>query len=562
VSGVDGNPLEHRVLLLGPTTKDAAMTERIFGGRGIASRACPTVPELCAELERGAGAVVLTEEMMETREIRLLVEALLRQPPWSDIPVLLLARGGAGSVAGMRALDIFHNVTVLERPVATATLVSVMRTLLRGRNWQYQIRRYMLELEKAAREREQLLNSEQAARSEAERVSHVKDEFLATLSHELRTPLNAIMGWSQLLRTGAGHNPQDLEEGLRTIERNARVQTQIIEDLLDMSRIVSGRIRLELQRIDLVGVIESALDTVRPPADAKAIQIEKILDTRSAPILGDGGRLQQVFWNLLSNAIRFTPRGGKVSVVLEHVESHLEVSVVDNGEGIKAEFLPHVFDRFRQADPSTTRRHGGLGLGLAIVKQLVELHGGSIRARSEGLGHGATFTVHLPLSAVQAEEAPAPRRQGSTLATHPIPGSYTTLKGVKVLVVDDEPDARALVKRLLEDCEATVATAASAAEALEAVRHEAPTVLVSDIGMPVEDGYSLIRKVRALDRLRGSNTPALALTAYARPEDRMQAIRSGYQMHIAKPVEPAELTTVVAALAGRTSELLNDGHEE
>jgi CheY-like chemotaxis protein/nitrogen-specific signal transduction histidine kinase len=411
----------------------------------------------------------------------------------------------------------------------------------------------MLVLEQAAIEREQLLRSELAARTEAERVSHVKDEFLATLSHELRTPLNAILGWSQLLRRGSEHK-DDLEEGLKTIERNARVQTQIIEDLLDMSRIISGRIRLDVQRVDLTHVIESALDTVKPAADAREIRVVKMLDPSAATISGDPGRLQQVFWNLLSNAIKFTPRGGRIQILLQRVNSHIEVSVSDTGEGINPEFLPHVFDRFRQADPSTTRRHGGLGLGLAIVKQLVELHGGSIVASSAGHGQGATFTVNLPLTVLHVEPPQSDRRHPRAIATQPSEAAHTTLKGVKVLVVDDEPDARALVKRLLEDCQATVVTASSAAEAIEAYRNDIPTVLISDIGMPDEDGYSLIRKVRAIDRTRGQTTPALALTAYARTEDRMQAIRSGYQMHIAKPVEPAELTTVVAALAGRTAQ--------
>jgi signal transduction histidine kinase/ActR/RegA family two-component response regulator len=507
--------------------------------------------------------LILTESVVDSTQVKQLVEHLRRQPPWSDIPILLLAGGGANSTIGLRAIEMFGNVTVLERPVQTPSLLSVVRTLLRARNRQYQIRGYMEDLNAAAREREQLLRSELAARSEAERISGVKDEFLATLSHELRTPLNAILGWSQLLRSGDQHRG-DLEEGLRTIERNARVQTQIIEDLLDMSRIISGRIRLDVQPVELIHVIEAALDTVRPAADAKEIRIVKHLNERVSAITGDPARLQQVFWNLLSNAIKFTLRGGEVRVVLEVINAQIEISVIDTGEGISADFLPHIFERFRQGDPSTTRRHGGLGLGLAIVKQLVELHGGAIRARSAGAGQGATFTVTLPLTAPHLEVEPVPKRRGpKALSPQPmISPARTTLKGVRVLVVDDEPDARSLVKRVLEDCEATVQTAASAAEALEAVRNHPPTVLVSDIGMPEEDGYALIRKVRALDKSRGTTTPALALTAYARSEDRMQAIRNGYQMHIAKPVEPAELTTVVAALAGRTSQCAGDEDAE
>jgi len=565
VSEYEASSLDGRVLLLGPTARDAAMTMRVLASINVSCNACPTVSAVCQELFRGAGALILTEEMLESDELRQLVDQLRNQPPWSDLPVLLLAGGGAGSPAGLRAMEIFRNVTVLERPVHTASLLSVIRTLLRSRSWQHQVRGYMLELKQAAVEREQLLKSELAARTEAERVSRVKDEFLATLSHELRTPLNAILGWSQLLRSGP-NNPVDLEEGLRTIERNARVQTQIIEDLLDMSRIVSGRIRLDVQRMDLVSVIEAALDTVRPAVAAKEINIIKSFNPPTALISGDPARLQQVFWNLLSNAIKFTPRFGKVQVTLEPLHSHLRITVSDNGDGIRAEFLPHVFDRFRQADPSTTRRHGGLGLGLAIVKQLVELHGGSIQAKSTGIGQGATFIVSLPISMPVADQniEPEPRQARAISGIEQFSAPTTLLKGIKVLVVDDEPDARALVKRLLEDCQATVITASSAAEAIEFLKTEPASILVSDIGMPEEDGYALIRKVRALDKQRGITTPALALTAYARSEDRMQAIRNGYQMHIAKPVEPAELTTVVAALAGRAAQIagLLDGSQD
>jgi CheY-like chemotaxis protein len=279
-----------------------------------------------------------------------------------------------------------------------------------------------------------------------------------------------------------------------------------------------------------------------------------VLDPLAGPVSGDPARLQQVFWNLLTNAIKFTPRGGRVQVVLERVNSHLEVSVIDTGEGIRPEFLPHVFDRFRQADATTTRRHGGLGLGLSIVKQLVELHGGSVRAKSAGQGHGATFTVSLPLAVIHPDPAPEdgrrhPKSGGSAPAL--VADLCAEIAGVKVLVVDDEPDARALIRRLLEDCGAAVATAASAAEAMEALQVERPDVLVSDIGMPTEDGYSLIRRVRGLGKEQGGDVPAVALTAYARAEDRMRAIRAGFQMHVPKPVEAAELITMIASLVGR-----------
>ncbi len=414
------------------------------------------------------------------------------------------------------------------------------------------------EQKEAEHERERLLTAERISRFEAERASRMKDEFLATLSHELRTPLNAILGWATILRESAS-DPEDLRHGLETIERNARAQTQIIEDLLDMSRIISGKVRLDVQRVDLAAVARSGIETVRPGAEAKGVRLHAVLDSLAAPVSGDPNRLQQVMWNLLSNAIKFTPRGGRVQVVLERINSHLELSVSDSGEGIKPEFLAHVFDRFRQADASTTRQHGGLGLGLAIVKQLVELHGGTVRARSTGPGQGATFTVALPLTVLHTEPATSDasdveRRHPQAVGAAPvtIPDQCVRIGGVKVLVVDDEPDARLLVRRLLEDCAAIVTTAESAGEALERLASDRFDVLVSDIGMPGEDGYSLIRRVRALGPDRGGNIPAIALTAYARAEDRMRSILAGFQMHVAKPVEPAELITMVASLAGRT----------
>jgi PAS domain S-box-containing protein len=430
-----------------------------------------------------------------------------------------------------RALPIRNDRGEIDRWFGTCTDIHAMRQLVE--------------------EREHLLQSEQAARIEAERASRMKDEFLATLSHEIRTPLNAILGWATVLRS-ARLTAAESAEGLEVIDRNARVQAQIIDDLLDMSRIVSGKLRLDVQRIDLADVIRAAAETVAPAAGAKDIRVQLVLDPLAGPISGDPHRLQQVLWNLLSNAIKFTPRGGRVQVLLERVNSHVEVSVVDSGDGIDPQFLPHVFDRFRQADATTTRRHGGLGLGLAIVKQLVELHGGTIRAKSPGSGQGATFVVSLPLLIVHPELEPVPSRRHPTAATVPVPmESWVSIAGVRVLVVDDEPDARALLRRLLEECDAVVATAASAAEALAALQSERPDVLVSDIGMPDVDGFTLIRRVRALPDERGGRTPAIALTAYARAEDRVKAVVSGFQHHLSKPVEPMELIAVVASLVER-----------
>jgi signal transduction histidine kinase/CheY-like chemotaxis protein len=402
---------------------------------------------------------------------------------------------------------------------------------------------------RAEEERERLLAESQRARDEAQAANRMKDEFLATLSHELRTPLNAILGWAKILHSGPV-DQDDLEEGLAAIERNSTAQAQIIEDLLDVSRIVSGNFKLEVQRVDIQEIVEAATASVLPAATAKGIRIHKVLDSLAGPVSGDPARLQQVVWNLLSNAVKFTPKGGQVQVLLERVNSHVEISVIDTGMGIRPEFLPQVFDRFRQADSTTTRRHGGLGLGLAIVKQLVELHGGTVRAKSPGEGQGSTFTVTLPITVIHPDR-PVPEKARPKQAEPPEDLCKDgTLAGVKVLVLDDEPDARQLIRRVLTECEAEVSLASSAAEALDLVERFRPDVIVSDVGMPEQDGYEFIRQVRATRSSR--SLPAAALTAFARAEDRRQAMLAGFQTHVAKPVDPAELVAVVASLAGRT----------
>ncbi|MGE3778571.1 MAG: ATP-binding protein, partial [Pirellulaceae bacterium] len=400
-----------------------------------------------------------------------------------------------------------------------------------------------------AEQREQLLESERAARASAERAGRMKDEFLATLSHELRTPLNAVLGYATLMKFAA-MNSVEVAEAVDAIERNARLQAQLIEDLLDMNRIMSGKIRLDVQTLSLDEVIKAALDTVLPSAETKGVRIQKVVDPLAGPVRGDPARLQQVVWNLLSNAIKFTPRDGSVQIALERVDSRVEITVSDTGQGITADFLPFVFDRFRQADPSTTRRHGGLGLGLSIVKHLVDLHGGSVRVSSPGEGQGATFVVSLPLAIIHHLEGGNGSR-AALAALSASPGHGMNLSGVRVLVVDDEPDATVLVKRILEECQATVTTAHSAQEALEAVRQHPFEVLVSDIGMPGQDGFQLLRAIRSLEGPR-STIPAVALTAFARSEDRRRAALAGFQTHLSKPVEIAELIAVVGNLAGRT----------
>ena len=406
--------------------------------------------------------------------------------------------------------------------------------------------------QRAAEERSELLESERSARAAAERMSEMKDEFLATLSHELRTPLSAIVAWAHILRRGP-KNHEDLLKGLDTIDRSARIQAQLIEDLLDMSRITSGKMRLDVQPLQPISVVEAAIETLQHAADAKGVTIAKLLDPAAAPVSGDPGRLQQVVWNLLSNAVKFTPKGGKIQILLQRVNSHVELTVADTGVGIKREFADHLFERFRQGDATTTRRYGGLGLGLSIVKHLVELHGGTVQIDSPGEGLGTTVVVRLPMIVVHRSESAGQHLHPTTGG--PVIGEdhSSDLSGIRVVVVDDQEDARDLIKRVLEDCGAHVLTASSAAEALALVESERPDVLVSDIGMPDIDGYELLRRVRAIGPDRGGRVPAVALTAFARSEDRTRALRAGFLVHVSKPVDPSELIATVASVAGRAS---------
>ncbi|WP_437852410.1 response regulator [Sorangium sp. So ce363] len=401
-------------------------------------------------------------------------------------------------------------------------------------------------------EREMLLSREQAARAELERTGRLKDEFLALLSHELRTPLTAILGWSQLLRM-RGPSDEILGRALGTIERNARAQSKLVDDLLDMSRIVGRRLSLDVEVVDLAEMLETLLESAEPAAKAKGIRLELSVESAGEQVMGDPNRLQQIVWNLVSNAMKFTRQGGQVKVSLRREGTYARLAVSDTGIGIAPEFLPYVFEQFRQADASTTREYGGLGLGLSIVQHLVELHGGTVEAASAGKDQGASFTVKLPLSAkhVEAlaggEPPPMPQRRPSRHRA----GELLSLKGVRVLVVDDEPDTRELLLGILAECQAEVRTAGSVVEALAELERDQPTVLVSDIGMPHEGGYELIQKVRQLPEERGGSVPALALTAFARAEDRARALMAGYQMHLAKPVKPPDLVAHVATLAGR-----------
>ncbi|MEW6737257.1 MAG: CHASE domain-containing protein [Acidobacteriota bacterium] len=405
------------------------------------------------------------------------------------------------------------------------------------------------ELKKVEEERANLLARERAARAEAEAANRLKDDFLATVSHELRTPLTAILGWARLLRTGK-FNDIDVQRALETIERNTKLQAQLIEDLLDISRIISNKLPLDVRLIEIRPIVEAVVDSSRPLADNKKIKLRMVIDTSSGQILGDATRLQQVLWNLISNAIKFTPAGGNIEVRLERVDSHVEIIVKDSGKGISADFLPYVFDRFRQADSSITRAHGGLGLGLAIARHLIELHGGTIEAESEGEEKGATFIVKLPLTIFSAN-TDSPEDKRSLGESNRSFEEMVRLNNIKVLVVEDELDTREIITLMLTSVGAEVRAVASAKQALEELLRWSAEVLIADIGLLGEDGYELIRKVRSGIVERHRNIPAIALTAYAKAEDRMRAFSAGFNMHLAKPVEPPELVMVVASLVGR-----------
>jgi PAS domain S-box-containing protein len=415
-----------------------------------------------------------------------------------------------------------------------------------GRVWCF---RDITEHKQAEKQRQMLLERTEAARMDADVANRAKDEFLAVISHELRTPLNAITGWADLLLAG-DMTPEKRRHAVEVIGRNAKAQEKLIEDLLDVSRIMAGKVRLNVDAVEPIDFVEMAVEAVRPTAHTKDIALNVTLDPDAGTVMGDRDRLQQIIWNLLTNAIKFTPRHGKVLVRLRRQDSSVEIVVEDNGQGITREFLPFVFERFRQADTSFTRSKGGIGLGLAIVRHLVELHGGAITAYSDGEGHGAVFTLTLPIAPIRRRNTVMPSRTPES----PVPPLFISppeLEGLRVLVVDDEPDARDMLHSMLGHCKVVVTVASNAAEALNLLRTTRPDVLVSDIGMPGEDGYDLIRKVRALAAVEGGRTPAVALTAYARQVDRTQALKAGFDMHVPKPIDPSELAIVIANLHAR-----------
>jgi PAS domain S-box-containing protein len=456
-----------------------------------------------------------------------------------------------------RGERIEHYETVRSRKDGTLVNISLTVSPIRGPGGQVigasKIARDITERKEAEAERERLFALEQQARSESEEANRLKDEFLATVSHELRTPLTSILGYSKMLCSGM-LGEKETAHAVDAIERNARAQAQIVNDILEVSRIITGKLSLDLRQISPVPAVESAIDTIRPTVGAKGVRLITSLDPSIGPVLIDPDRLQQIAWNLLSNAAKFTSPGGHIEVRLEELDGQVKLKVSDTGIGIAPDFLPFVFDRFRQADSSITRTHGGLGLGLALVRYLAELHGGSVKAESQGEGRGATFIVAFPLAVSDgADNASSPSlvSDSQSVPEESTSGSYPKLEGLRVLVVEDEEDTRRMLKVLFESCGAEVKTATSSGEALKVFEQWNPGVMVCDIGMANEDGYSFMRKVRAAEAGRGEQTPALALTGYARSEDRVQALSAGYQMHMAKPINPLELTQIVATLSKR-----------
>ena len=523
-----------RVLVCAPIGRDCALTIDLLERGGVDCVACRSLAEVCDHLGEGAGAILLTEEALTDPHLDVLAAALADQPAWSDVSMLLFAGGqrDEASLRTLRKLEILRNVTLLDRPVRTSAVLSTVHAALRGRRRQYELRDVLVALH--------------AARTQAEEANRLKDEFLATVSHELRTPLNAIMGWVSLLRQ-ARFDTDRVANILEIIERNAKSQAQIIADVLDISRMITGRMTLSRTPVSLARVVLDALDTIRPGAAAKDVVIHTEID-EGPVVYGDAERLQQVFWNVLSNSCKFTPAGGRIDVVLSTEASWSTVRVSDSGAGISPEFLPFVFDRFRQADQSFTRAHGGLGLGLAIVKHLVEGHGGEAQAYSDGVGTGATFVIRLPMAPVRAATA---REETSDPGSDALPP--VDFDDRLVLVVDDDESTRDLMRTVLTECGARVVTVASAKEAVEQLDLEVPAAIIADIGMPVEDGLSMLRRIRQRAPGEGGGVPTLALSAYARAEDRQAALAAGFNDFLIKPAIPGDVVRRLAGMVGATS---------
>ena len=515
-----------RVLIFAPVGRDGSLTAELLAHAAIACHVCTSPAELCHMATTGAGAVLLTEEAVSDRLVAELGAVLAAQPAWSDLSILLFAGGDrdSGAARTLRTVDALRNVTLLDRPVRKAALLTTIRAALRGRRRQYELRDVLTALQKA--------------RADAEHANQLKDEFLAMVSHELRTPLNAILGWVSMLRQARFERAR-VDDILAIIERNARAQAQLIADVLDISRMIGGRVTLHPQPVSLARVVADAADAIRPAAAAKGVTLH--LDVEEGPVVhGDPDRLQQVVWNILSNACKFTPEGGRIDVHLRNTAAASTVVIADTGVGIADDFLPYVFDRFRQADQGFTRAAGGLGLGLAIAKQLAEMHGGDIRVRSDGLGKGATFELRLPLVG-------RGRRRLSPARGHDQPElpPDVDLTGHLVLVVEDDEASRELLATILTQAGARVVAAGSAAAGVAQLDVEVPSLVLADIGMPGEDGLTMIRKIRQRPPGRGGLVRAIAVSAYARTQDRRVALGAGFDDFLTKPVLPGDVLRAV-----------------
>jgi PAS domain S-box-containing protein len=484
----------------------------------------------------------MTNILLRSREALLGCELRTLMSPEGELelPAIVDHLHKVGSWQGMFSLSAANNQFVeIDWRISVHSVPGLWLAIARDAKERVQIET----------EREHLLESERTARATAERANRLKDDFLATLSHELRTPLSAIVGWTQILKFGSAIDDSDRQQGIEAIERNVKIQTQLIEDLLDVSRITSGKIRLDIQPVDMASVANAALESLMPAIAAKAVEIVYDVAPDAGHVSADPSRLQQVIWNLVNNAIKFSPKGERICIRIRRVGSWEELAVIDNGQGISPEFLPHIFERFRQEDGSTTRSYGGLGLGLAIVKNLVEMHGGSVQAHSVGVDMGAQFIIRLPVTAIAQSEDILPKsRKLQTRVAMPSYLKMGNLAGIKVLIVDDDDDTRTLLKRLLTDCGAEVDTANDVARALKVVVRFQPQILVSDIGMPGQNGYDLIRQLRRMG-YDSHRLPAIALTAFARQEDRQRALTAGFQLHLEKPIEPSEFIAAIANLA-------------
>ena len=520
--------LENRVLVYMPTGRDAELVCITLGNAGIEAEACGSAKELESNIKSGAGAVLLAEEALQNGTLEHLVESFERQPIWSDIPVVLFAINARNSEILLETVGTRLNATIVERPIRITMLVSAVRGALRAREKQYQTRDLLNQLEQA---------------------DHQKDLFLATLSHELRTPLNSMLGWIQLLRAKDSRRQIDESHALAVIERNARAQSEMISDILFVSRVITGKLTLNLEPVDLLSVVKAAIDVVLPSIGAKEIELHTAFDSDANSVKADADRLQQVFLNLLSNAIKFTPVKGRIEVSIKNKDTKIEVEIRDSGQGIKPEFLPFVFERFRQADNSYTRQVGGLGLGLAIVRHLVELHGGEVGVQSEGDNRGAAFTVSLPIFV--SPEIPTSLSKERNRRTFPETSDEKPLEGVRILLVEDDEDSCEMLKVMFEQSGIKITAVDSAAEAFEIIQQKPPDILISDVGLPGEDGYDLLRKIRQLTPAKGGLTPAIALTGYASLQDRSLAFQAGFQEHLSKPVDIEKLIQLVKGLLNR-----------